>query len=645
MPNKTHTLVFSKKLLEQISFCSAILCLLWLQTPVADAGQKFPPITDADAVILLSESELSVINSSQAFYKKHVRILINTPAGKKNGEFTVYEGKFVKTKKIAGKILTPDEKEIQKLKKEDIIEGSNVDGYVLYADTKYSWVKLAQSTFPYIVDFTFEQELKSLFFWPDWLPRNDIPVLKSIYRLEIPSELQYRQYSIGLDLEPRSTIEKGKKVLTWQLDSLAAIVTESYMPATARTQNALLFVPLEFKIDKYSGSFASWTEFGNWYNQLCAGRTQLPPAASAEIRQLVAETDSEIQKVKKIYRFIQDYTRYVAIELGVGGWQPYSAADVYHYRYGDCKDLSNLLIAMLAETGIRAYPAIIGTRSSGQLIRDFPYPRMNHVLVYVPLANDTLWLESTSDLISAGDLPYEIEGCDALVVREAGGQIVRTPQSCYQENVWSSRIDATLAINGVLNFNGRISTTGEKSGYLRNNLRYLKPEEQKRWLIGRLSYYSPKLELKAHEFSNLEDNLEQSMQMKFAGVTSSFASRTSNRLFLNPNILHRETASSLSRETERQFPIEYNYAYQDLDTLILALPADYELESGPEPLNLDYSFAHLVAGYTFSQGALCYYRNVIWRQRQIPASAYSEYLTFVQTLVKLDKAQFVFRKI
>ena len=81
----------------------------------------------------------------------------------------------------------------------------------------------------------------------------------------------------------------------------------------------------------------SWKNYGIWKNQLLDRRDNLPVETINTIKQLTNGLSTKKEKVKKVYEFVQSKTRYVSVQLGIGGWQPFTAEIVDKYGYGDCK--------------------------------------------------------------------------------------------------------------------------------------------------------------------------------------------------------------------------------------------------------------------------------------------------------------------
>jgi hypothetical protein len=407
---------------------------------------------------------------------------------------------------------------------------------------------------------------------------------------------------------------------------------------------ALLFAASQFALEDYQGSNVSWSDLAGWYNGLTIGRYVLPPEARQQVSRLITGLGSDKQKTQALYAFLQSYTRYVAIALGVGGWQPHSAQYVFENRYGDCKDLSTFLIALLAEAGIKGYPALTLTRNKGIVFKDFPSNQFNHCLIFVPLRNDTLWFDGTAKFIAAGDLPAGVEGCDALVVKECGGEIVRTPQSRSSENLWMSTIEGKLSVTGALRFCGKLSATGNVAHAIRVELNSLRSDERKQWLGRMIGKHVPKLDSLTYEIGHLSESFDRPLTIRFTGVSPKFGGCNPERIFINPNMVNRETAAELPRAEKRQFPIHYDYAYTKIDSIMIDIPAGFDLEAAPQPLEAGFSFGHFMTSLAMAGGKVIYSRIYRLDQTQIPPEHYTDYAAYLKTVAKNDAMKLVLKK-
>jgi hypothetical protein len=600
--------------------------------------------SDSSAIVILDENEMIIKSPQKAVFKKHCIIQVNSPEGERFGQVTIYENKFSEINAIHGFIKNLNSEVLEKLNKKDIKESTLIPGYVLYQDSKRTYFKLDYSTFPYLLEYDYEIEYSSLFFWPNWFPQDDVPVMKSVYKLVLQKPVEYKYYPIGLDLKPEQKSEDGYQVLVWQLDTLKARIEEDLMPVENNIQIALLFNPLNFKIDNYSGSTASWNTIARWCSDLWAGKYDLHPAAIKTVDSIAASCSNQNEIIENLYSFLQNKTRYVAISLGIGGWQPHSAASVYDNCFGDCKDLSTLMVAMLRQAGIEAYPAIILTRDQGRVIKDFPDTRFNHAITCIPSETDTIWLETTADHLSAGETVWEIEGCDVLLVKDDQHDLITTFQSKSTDNAWTSKIEGRLPSTGILNCTAEIDLTGNEKHDMMSAYTNMKPTEFKEWfnkIIGRYSVNPDISNLQVHQRKIAE---QTHLHLLFSGDFHNAGIFTGSRVLINPNILNQRSVVLLPENKPRKFPLEFDYPYVWLDSVAMQLPFGYKLEAGPKPCDLQTAYAAYQTNYSFQEGIFKYTRRYELKVKTIPVELYNGYVDFVKQVAHNDQTKFVFKK-
>jgi len=625
----------------------SLLILISCLSPLQSIAQiTSAPSDEVDAIIELDQTEFEIFSNTKAIERIHRVITVFNENGREYGDIKISESNFRKCKDIKGKILDLNNNVIKKLQKDDIIESNVNYDYEIAVDERFKKFNLTWNSFPYKIDYQYEIKHNTIFFWPDWMPQQDDTVLKSTYILKLHQPISYSTHAVGIQVEPQKTTDKNTTVLVWKLDNISKRIREDYMPPENRIQMALFFTPTHFQLDKYMGSFESWAKFGKWCAELSKGQQNLPPDAIIQIQELTAESKSPLEKIQKIYSFLQSYTRYVAIELGIGGWQPYSADWVFNNKYGDCKDLTNFMIAMLNQAGINAYPALIRTRERGVVYPEFPMDYFNHVISVVPLEDDTLWLECTADHLPAGRLSDHTEGCYALVIKENGGEIVCTPDSKAEDNVWKSHLKGEIRLSGQLILKGAIQTTGNFGIDWRDALIWNKGEDQKDLLIHVLSRHVPRIGLSDYQLKNINENYDQPVQIIIEGSVPNYASVGGSRLFVAPAAFNRFSASYIPDEDpeNRHFAVFRRFPYTIMDSVEIQLPFGYSLEASPGQQSIVASFGEYKTDYRIENRMLKYYRFLKIAKRLIPVDQYAEYKAFVQEVVKNDVAKFVFKK-
>jgi hypothetical protein len=586
------------------------------------------------------DDEIRFIVKSQNNSVIHVkrRIWIGDEEDKDYGNIFVRENEFRRVKSIRGKIIGPSGKTLKKLKKREIRKIQASPSYQLYSGATYYTAELTHPTLPYIVEYSYTIQLKSLFFWPDWLPQEDIPIAQARYILQVPADIRYRTLKRGPIPDPYYS--ESLKSLVWELDSIPPSVEEFQMAPEDQEQYALYFTPLEFMLDGINGSFHSWNLFGAWYNRLADRQYSLDQGFIREVN--ISHEVNTVEKIQTIYSYLQQSTRYVAIELGIHGWKPHPAQSVFTNKYGDCKDLTALFISLLRHHGIEAYPALVLTRDKGIVENDFPSSRFNHVITFVPLSEETLWVDCTTDYATITDPPAGVEGCNVLVVRDSNSELVTTPLSRARDNQLVFKAVGTITPDGSVQFSGTITGCGNLAQFLRSVYSMKNEAERRNTLIRWLGDYSPAIKLGKMTLVNLQPD-SQPVQIQFEFKAVKYVNTSRNRIFLNPSFFHR-TESRLEEPQERRTAVFYRYPRIYLDSITYIFPENYRVEDYPSAVSLESPSA--VYRYSVSPSAdrITYSRRMQINNRRIELEEYPQYYQLMRQAQQTDSKKVVLIK-
>lgn len=187
-------------------------------------------------------------------------------------------------------------------------------------------------------------------------------------------------------------------------------------------------------------TFADYRAFALSYHARAADKALVTPPIAELARTLTAGLENDRAKAYALYDWVRDSIRYVAVYVGDGGVVPHPASTVLANRYGDCKDHTVLLEAMLSAVGIDSTPALINGGDAYRLPSAPSLGIFNHVINYIPGLD--LYLDSTASDIAAGYLPSAELGKPVLLTKT--GMLARTPstQSVRHHNVARYKVQA-----------------------------------------------------------------------------------------------------------------------------------------------------------------------------------------------------------
>jgi hypothetical protein len=605
------------------------------------AASAIPENLKTGMYAVIREHELKFEINSQKNATKYGRTVITilNANGLGCARKVLYYDKFVVVKSFKGVSYDAEGKVIKRLKASDIYDQSQYDGSSLYSDNRLKVADLSHGTYPYTVEFEYEIEQKALLHAPSFhlYTDDEISIEKSKYVLVYPPALKPRYKTFKVP-EPKRSMQNDKEVLEWTFEGIRPEKFESFSPDADELVPNISVAPTNFEYDKYTGKMDSWDNYARWIISLNKGRDVLPEPTKKHIHQLTANLKTTEEKVRTLYEYLQSKTRYVGIQLGIGGYQPFEAAVVDETGYGDCKALSNYMVSMLKEVGINANYTLI-CADEPDIDVSFPSSQFNHVIVAVPSKADTLWLECTSQTNPFGYLGDFTGDRHALMITDDGGKIVRTPSYTAENNTQSRSADVYVEITGNAKANVRTTYQGlqYENGQLSRvvNNQY---DEQKKWLQKNVKI--PAFDVVNFKMVNHKKAIPSAVVSTELSLQR-FATISGKRIFLTPNLMNKSSYIPEKLEA-RKSNIVLRTPFIDLDTINYHLPEGIYPEFLPEPVKVKSRFGEYEASYTLDQGHLTYIRKLRMNKGQFPADSYKEFTDFYKSINKADNTKIVF---
>ena len=623
------------------SFCCLNAGAAFAQYPVSDIA---PQLKDgADMIVRLSEKEIQLKNKSTALIRNHyVYTILNSDADA-YAEMVLPYDKLRKVSSVEGTIYGADGAKIRSLKKSEVKDYSNTDESNLADDDRVKHHSFGHRIYPYTVEYETVVEYDGLFSLPAWVPvlNEKVAIQRSTFKVIAANDYLLRYKSFNYNGGPSITEVKKMKEYQWTVADLKAVEDEPYKPSWYEITPTVLIAPSAFEMQRYSGNLNTWKDFGDFMYKLNAGRDQLPANIKQKVHQLTDGVNDPKKKIEILYKYLQQNTRYISIQLGIGGWQTLDANFVATNGYGDCKALSNYMTALLKEASIPSYTVLIKSgRNENNLISDFSSNQFNHVVVCVPQGKDSTWLECTSRTTPVGYMGSFTGNRQALLVSETGGMLVSTPFYKATDNLLNRKITATVAESGELLAEVSNYYTGIQQDRLDGLLKNSSNTQFK-------EYMRNKFDLPAYEiveFSHASKpgfipSIEEKLKLK----VQHYGSVTGKRLFINPNILS-VSSFKIRDAANRKYDFEMKTGFIDTDTVEIQIPAGYKPESVPLPVEISTPFSTYKAAATVQPGKIIYVRYYNQQAGRIAAGKVKEVADFFEKIYKADHSRIVLVK-
>jgi len=614
---------------------------------------------NAHAVVRAYDEVVVVKSASQLVHTVHKVITVLDEAGSDDyGQQMVGYDALRRISYLRGAVYDAQGRLLHQLRPAEVHDqGLGSAEGSLMTDVRIRYADLRQPATPYTVEFDYEIVSENTLFYPDWQPQSAENVALEGATLQVTTPtalpLRYQEQLLPAGAASAPVVAGTQTTYRWQLPAAPAVEEEPLSPSLEELLPAVHLAPTTFEVQGYAGAMDSWQNMGLWSYKLGEGRDVLPPALTAKMAQLMVTSPDPRERARKVYEFLQGSTRYVSIQLGLGGWQTAPASSVVAGGYGDCKALSNYTRALLKAAGLPAYVALVQAGAGEPDVRaSFPSRQFNHVILCMPLAGhgttpaDTVWLECTSQTDAFGYMGNFTGNRHALLLTPEGGRLVATPRYGAQANSQLRRTDLWLDATGGAKATVRTRRLGLAQDTYAQLLQTADAEEQKKYVSNRLrlSHFTiTSLRLAAAPTKTLPGVVE-TMGLELTSVGTA----AGRRLLLAPNLLGR--LSPLPAQVgPRQMPLALPAPSLYQDTVRLHVPTGFRVENLPLPTQLASAYGTYSSTCTaLPDGTLQYVRQLETRRPAgsvtLPAARYSDYQDFRRKVSQADNAQVVLVK-
>ena len=544
-----------------------------------------------------------------------------------------------KITKLSAKIYDAFGNEIKKYSKNKFIDISAVSGGTLYSDSRVKYIDYIPVAYPYTLVFESEYRTSSTGFIPRWIPNNGyyVGVEKSSYILNNPLKIKLRTKEKSFKGYPIENLSTGVN-LHYVIKNQKALKPENLSSSYLEYMPQLMVASNEFALKKVTGRASNWKEFGEWrYHNLYNGKDQITDEIKSKVLKLVSGVNDDIEKVKIIYKYVQDKTRYISVQEGIGGWKPIAANQVDQVGYGDCKGLTNYTKALLDAVDVESYYSVLWAGDRKRSVeKDFFSMQGDHVILNIPNNGNDIWLECTNQTIPFGFLGDFTDDREALVITPEGGIIKRTPAYLNEDNLQT--IDGSIQLFE----NGSVKASLERVSY---GIQYYKKrgydsmseEDLKKHYKTKDWSYNNNLEITSVSLENDKDSVVLLEKMK-TSITD-YATINENDYLFRVNMFNRNT-NVPKRYRDRTLPLKISRGYQEIDKYSYAIPKGYTFAGLPEEKNITTKFGSYKVSFTkIDATTFIYKKELLIKAGEYPKEDYKDYRKFRKSIAKYDNVR------
>ncbi|MBK8721059.1 MAG: DUF3857 domain-containing protein [Saprospiraceae bacterium] len=559
------------------------------------------------SIILMKDStfvEVSKYNKYSYFNSGSVLVLNNSDEAKKLNFFNYFYNKYTDIKHLSILITDLNGKVLKKLKKSDFEDISAFSDISIYTDNRAKIYKYVPTIYPYIINYQIEISSEQTAFLPsfDIYESTKCYILNKKFRLINKSDanIRYKKEDLeGIEISEKIT----NNDFSYEINHIKPFSNEVY---SKEREPSINFSIDHFYLSGEEGTFSNWEQFGNWYiTKLISNTQSLDDKVKAEVKQLIGNETDKKKIIQKIFQYVQNRTRYLSVSKGIGGWKPMNAMDVHKYGYGDCKALSNYTKCLLDVAGIESNLTLINASANKSSIdKDFASWTGNHIILNVPLEQDTLWLECTSQEIAYNQITDYTQDRNALSLSNKGSKIIHTPKLDNKTNKVDFITNIQISTDNKINVENK---TVYKGKYYLDNLKinYFTKDEFDNFLKETYNTFQDFAILKTKKENDKENGI-YTIDVQFSA--SNYCKKIGNDFMLKL-IPFNNFTTNLKKDKIRESDLEI-MGKSIRHEINYTLPNGYTLKEIPNKIEKQAEFGNYSMSFSFENNLLKVIRTI-----------------------------------
>ncbi|RSK35258.1 DUF3857 domain-containing protein [Hymenobacter metallilatus] len=495
----------------------------------------------------------------------------------------VYSSHFNRLQKIEARTLLPATNDYKALKVTEFKDKFEIRPGIFFDDARsvsFTYPAVAPGVRT-VCDYTVrhpDARFLNPFYFASYVPIRHAELVITAPRTV---RLNTKQFNIPAGMVAQAKQEKGSNIIyRWTAENIPAAARESDAPESSYYVPHLVYFLEEAQLNGQSRKLLGGVpELYSLYSGFVSNLDkQEAPALRRVVDSLLVGARTEPEKVARIYYWVQDHVRYIAFENGLRGFIPHDAGRVYASRYGDCKDMANLLHEMLRMAGVKSYRTWIGTRDLPYHYAELATPGVdNHMITtYEPSPGQYVFLDATSKYTPYGMPSSMIQGKDALLALDGKNcKVVSVP---VMERQRSRTVDSSVVVldgSTGLRGTGRLAFSGYSKVHQSYALDGLNPTDEAKLVKNLVERGNNKFFVDKYAVHHL-DTRDQPLLVDYEYRLQDYVQRLDDEVYVNLN-LDQSYASDRLDPAKRTLARTNDYYHTTRTRTEFEVPAGYEV--------------------------------------------------------------------
>lgn len=600
---------------------------------------------NANAVIRLHRLNIDISSQKSMTIKSQVVTTVLNELGLRTLDLSAYYDKSSKIVKIEAAAYDPFGKELKVYKRKDFRDTSVADGFSVFSDNRALYLDYTPITYPFTMVFETEIETSTTAFIPAWSPFENYltSVQNTSLVINFKPELNLKKKEVNFSGQYLIESKTTPTTVSYSAKNLLAKKREELSPGYYEIFPIVYFALENFTLENVEGKAKDWKEFGKWYyNSLLADTEEIPEATQVKIRALIGNEKDPVEIARIIYKYVQEKTRYVSIQVGIGGWKPMLARDVDKLGYGDCKALTNYTRALLKNAGVTSYYTVVyaGKDDTKDLQDDFASVQGNHVILTLPTDKGLLWLECTSQIQPFGFQGDFTDDRNVLLIKPEGGEIVKTKIFTENDNLRVLKGNYQITAEGNLIGKVKMVSNGLEYDSYFGRERYSRENQIKTYKEEFSNINN--LTLKKISFENNPKNIQFTEDLELEA--ESYAQNSGGKLLFVLNAFDQNSYIPKKHKT-REFPFQVLRGYTNESEIEITIPEGFIIEAKPEGAYFETEFgSYKIEFQAINTTKVLCKRRLIIRKGFYDKTKYESYRKFRESVAKNDNSKMIIAK-
>lgn len=557
--------------------CSSLFAQQTLQTFLKRNGYEVSDelLQKTNSVILSDDTNVILHNQKKLEYSKITTTLVLNSMGLEQSSLYAIYNNSNTIKNFEASVLYANQNKIIKFKSSDYKDESYVDSNAIFTDSRVKKLSFVPISYPFIITLKIDYHSTNTAAIPSFYTYTNYnqSILSKSYKVKSNEDLGFR-YKVKNDALNQIKISNSDSGLLFHIHNLPALIPEKLSQSFIKIVPYTIFGIDKFCLEGVLGTASNWQEYGDWFeSNLLKDLDVLPKAFVLQLQEMVKEAKTVHDKALIIYDYLQKNTRYISIQVGIGGFKPFSAAQTHKLGYGDCKALTNYMKAMLKAVGVVSYYCELYAGDERMNIeKDFTSIQGNHVMLALPQVGGYEFIECTSQYSTMGMNPTFSNDRLLLVIKPGGqSELVHTPQLNSAQNVMEHRHELDINENGSISIlttasYGGVFRTGMEADLTKSPLMLKKKFLEENKMISNPSI--SKISLQTSAVNNL---ILEEVQF----IAPSLSTKMGTDLFLNLYPFSSLNLDVTIKDKQRKQDIELSNNLQIVDEIFIKYPASF----------------------------------------------------------------------